>query len=130
MWRTGLAVALAIQATSASARIETVKSLHCNGSGEDFSVVLDHEAERATIVSGAGNETYRYEPQGAFLTWQLIDDAGEPIYILREGDAINGDFGWYFAFRTTGLNGAAQMKNGGECIVLSKTAPATEPVSP
>lgn len=120
MWRTGLAIALAFQASPGLARIDSVKSLHCRGSGEDFSIIFDHDAERATVIRGTNSEGYRYEAQGAFLTWQLSDDAGSVQYILREGDVINGDFGWYFAFRTTGLNGAVQMKNGGECRVLSK----------
>ncbi len=74
-----------------------IKGLQCEGDGEAFTILFDHDAGEATLSTGAVTTLYRYEQGEKFLTWRLTDDAGRLRYTIREGDAVNGELGWYFS---------------------------------
>jgi hypothetical protein len=82
--------------SAASASIERVKGLQCTGTGMSLTILLDHDGGFATVAAATGAySTYRVEQDDAFLTWRLVDGEGRKGYVLREGDKVNGDLGWY-----------------------------------
>lgn len=105
-------------ASAASARIADVKGLACSGGEERFSLTFDHEGQRAALSDGKEIRLLSYEQGEAFLTWRLVDDQGRPLYLLREGDRQNGDFGWYFSLVFLDAEGGTQVQPGGECKVV------------
>ena len=112
-----LAILLLASASPADAGIESLKSLHCTGAGEDFMLTFNHSVQRAAIAFGSEIRTYRYEPGEIFQTWRLLDEEGRQRYLFRQGDTLNGDFGWYFVSLTAGAGDQSGMKSG-ECKAL------------
>lgn len=108
---------LALIPSSALAGIEQAKALQCSGGGEAFTVIFDHEGERARITNQLGTRSYRYQQGDAFLTWRLLDDNGQQDYLLRQGDAVNGDLGWYFTF-TLDHVAQSELTTGGTCSAV------------
>ena len=120
MRRLVLAVALVVPAPAPATGIDTIAGLKCRSDGVDFMVVFYPDQKQASVTIGTQFQYYRYEPKGAFLTWQLVDGLGRQRYTLRQGDVINGDFGWYFSIPT--VDGSAKPING-QCKVLESPIP-------
>jgi hypothetical protein len=108
-------VAVLMSSAPAFAAIERVKGLECSGNGEAFTVIFDHDEQQASITDTAGTRLFRYEQGDAFLTWRLVDSGARSRYMIRKGDAINGDLGWYFTSFTRDPLGDAELTNGGTC---------------
>lgn len=101
--------------SSALASIEQAKALQCSGGGEAFTIIFDHEGEQARVANQLGTRSYRYQQGDAFLTWRLLDESGRQAYLLRQGDAINGDLGWYFTSFTLDDGSQSDLTTGGTC---------------
>lgn len=104
-------------AASALAGIERVKGLHCSANDENFIITFDHQEQRAIVSQKNGAKSYRYEQHDIFQTWRLVDEDGRQSYVLREGDTINGDFGWYFVASQVDPAGNIQVTTTGECSI-------------
>lgn len=122
-----LAISGIALSTPVSARIDRVRSLTCSGGGENFSLTFDHSGLRAALSSGGEVSLYSYEQGDAFQTWRLIDDKGRQRFVIREGDVLNGDFGWYFESSSLDQDGKVHMKPGGQCSVVAKEPTETAP---
>lgn len=110
-----LGLSLAAAPSAALASIEQAKALQCTGGAEAFTVIFDHEEELAKVADQSGTRSYSYSQGDAFLTWRLLDETGRQRYLIRQGDAINGDLGWYFTSFVSDAAGSTDLTYSGTC---------------
>lgn len=113
-----LGLLLAAAPSAALATIDQAKALQCTGGSEAFTVIFDHEAEQAKVADQSGTRSYSYQQGDVFLTWRLLDETGRQRYLIRQGDAINGDLGWYFTSFVSDPAGTANLTYSGTCLAV------------